>query len=417
LSSQSFWQMNLDRLSGILRELGVKPDTVEFEISETIVLKDMEKAISLMEQIRAMGIRLTLDDFGTGGGSLSSLKQFPIHTLKIDPSFLRGISATSSNVPVVSAVISFAHSLNIQVIAEALETQEELEVLRSLQCDGFQGNHHSPPLAREHFRDYLRKRHTKPLIAAIVPEKADRQEAAPKRELPKAIVSEITQKIPEEYSAVETNQNPPYVIACSSCQNPFDALQAPWCFCLTSDPTLVCPKCSKCFCKAPLSYRHKIWDEAPETLWDYKNLYEAGQPPIPENAPVALAKHPLVLVVDDERQVLKTASRLIRNLGYATVVAHDGEEGIKLAKAYMPELVLSDALMPKLDGREMCRLLKQDSQTARIRSIIMTAFTGVSKYKSSVLKDLDCDEQIQKPVEFDRLRSILQKFLPPTPSH
>lgn len=411
LSSQSFWQMDKDRLSGILRELGTRPDSLEFEISESIILSDIEKATSLMEQLRGMGVRLTVDDFGTGGGSLTSLKQYPVHTLKIDPSFLRGISATSSNAPVVSAIISFAHSLNIQVVAEAVETADELEFLRSLQCDGFQGKHHSPPLAREHFREYLRKRQTKPAIVAGAQEKVDRKEPSPKRELPKTTVSEITQKIPEEYSAVEANQVPPYVIQCSNCQCTYDAIKVPWCSCLTSDPTLVCPNCAKCFCRASLAYRHRIWDEAPDTLWDYKNVYESTQQTLPENTPVALIKHPLVLVVDDERQILRTASRLIRGLGYAVVVAHDGEEGIKLAKAYMPEVILSDALMPKLDGREMCRLLRQDSQTAKIKSIIMTAFTGASKYKSSILKEIECDEQIQKPVEFDRLRAVLQKFL------
>ncbi len=411
LSSQSFWQMDKDRLSEILRELGTRPDSLEFEISESIILRDIEKSISLMEQIRGLGVRLTVDDFGTGGGSLTSLKQYPVHTLKIDPSLLRGISPASSNAPVVTAIISFAHSLNIQVVAEAVETPDEVEFLRSLQCDGFQGKRHSPPLAREHFREYLRKRQTKPAIAAGAQERVDPQDPSVNSELPKRRVSEITQKIPEEYSAVEANQVPPYMIQCSNCQSTYDAIKVPWCSCLTSDPTLVCPNCAKCFCKAALAYRHKVWDEAPDALWEYKNVYGSTQTALPENTPVALIKHPLVLVVDDETQVLRTASRLIRGLGYAVVVARDGEEGIKLAKAYMPEVILSDALMPKLDGREMCRLLKEDSQTAKIKSIIMTAFTGVSKYKSTILKEIECDEQIQKPVEFDRLRSILQKMI------
>jgi CheY-like chemotaxis protein len=74
-------------------------------------------------------------------------------------------------------------------------------------------------------------------------------------------------------------------------------------------------------------------------------------------------------------------------------------------------VVISDALMPKMDGRDMCTMLKRDPETARIKTIIMTAFTGASKYKTSALRDYQFDEQLQKPVEYDKLRSTLEKYL------
>ena len=405
LSAQFFWDLSLDRISSILRETGIRPEFIDFEISERILMKDAEKAIGIMTQLRDFGVHLSIDDFGSGGASLSSLKQFPAHTVKIDDSLVRGISSVSSEASTVAAIISMAHSQGMQVIGEAVETPGELDFLRSLRCDCVQGKLYSPALPRALFRQFVQKLQSPAVQPVIVETKARPAAMAPPAsafisDKKTELMSHANQAKPEEYN-----------VSCIHCAKPFDLMQAAWCLCLTSEQTLVCHNCKKCFCKAPLEYRHEIWGSAPDALWDRKKHYEANQPPLPTNTPVNLAKHPLVLVVDDERQILRIAHQVIRSAGYSVILAQNGEEGLKLAKDYLPEIVISDALMPKLDGREMCRLLKQDPQLASIRTVVMTTFTGAGKYKST-MPEYNFDEHFQKPVEAEKIHFMLQKYLP-----
>ena len=118
-----------------------------------------------------------------------------------------------------------------------------------------------------------------------------------------------------------------------------------------------------------------------------------------------------VLVVDDETFVLKTAYKLIRGMGYSVIVGKDGQQGLQLAFHYLPDLIISDALMPKMDGRELCALLKREPATSKMKMVIMTAFTGAAKYKANVIREFQFDEHLQKPVEFEKLRAVLQKLL------
>jgi CheY-like chemotaxis protein len=160
--------------------------------------------------------------------------------------------------------------------------------------------------------------------------------------------------MPEEKEPVQK-----YEILCYTCKAPFDALEAIWCNCLVSERTLVCPSCMNCFCKAPVSYKDRVWSSAPEALWDrrYEEHQKDSMPirnPTPETA-----KHPLVLIVDDDLMIQKIAARIIEKLGYGVVVANNGSEGLDLVKRYHPELVLTDALMPKMDGREMAKAINK----------------------------------------------------------
>jgi CheY-like chemotaxis protein len=120
---------------------------------------------------------------------------------------------------------------------------------------------------------------------------------------------------------------------------------------------------------------------------------------------------PLILVVDDEKQIQRIAFRDLEGLGYGVILARNGLEGLELAQKYMPDLILSDALMPKMDGREMCKRLKTDPQTSKIKVIIMTSLYTQSKYKTEAFRDFRVDDYQIKPLNLNELRTLLQKHL------
>jgi CheY-like chemotaxis protein len=199
--------------------------------------------------------------------------------------------------------------------------------------------------------------------------------------------------------------------ACHSCAETFDALAAPWCSCLVTERTLKCPHCGRCFCKAPVAYKSRFWSGAPRALWDRKfKEHHADFAPSANPEPEA-APRPLVLVVDDEKDIQRVAGRVIESLGYGLIVAHDGEEGLALARRYRPELVLTDALMPRLDGREMGRRIKEDPACGATRVVVMTALYTNMKYRNEGFKVFKVDDYMAKPLAFDDLRGILQKHL------
>jgi CheY-like chemotaxis protein len=203
----------------------------------------------------------------------------------------------------------------------------------------------------------------------------------------------------------------PYEITCLSCRASFDAVEAPWCGCLSKERTVVCPQCGACFCKAPRSHREKFWAAAPEALWDRKFAAHLHDFKPRENPPPESVKRPLVLIVDDEPEVLQAAIHAVEALGYATVVARNGVEGIELARSYKPDLVLSDAFMPRMDGREMCRKLKEDAATARIPIVVMTSLYTSSAHKYEAKGAFRVDEFLTKPLDVASLASALKRLL------
>jgi diguanylate cyclase (GGDEF)-like protein len=122
-----------------LKAAGRKPELFELEITESMVMQNPEHATKLMEELRAIGVRLAIDDFGTGYSSLAYLKQFPVHTLKVDQSFVRDLPHNRDDVAITRAVIAMAHSLKMNVIAEGVEREEQLALLTAEGCDEFQG--------------------------------------------------------------------------------------------------------------------------------------------------------------------------------------------------------------------------------------------------------------------------------------
>lgn len=158
VSAREFTPALPGRVAELLRRHALNPAWLELEITESTLMNDIERVIAIMDQIAALGVTLSLDDFGTGYSSLSYLKRFPIDTLKIDRSFTMGIPADSNDCAIASTIISIAQQLKHRVIAEGVETGEQLAFLRSAGCDEVQGYLYSKPLSAEAFEAELRQR-------------------------------------------------------------------------------------------------------------------------------------------------------------------------------------------------------------------------------------------------------------------
>jgi diguanylate cyclase (GGDEF)-like protein len=148
LSVKQLQDRNLiDIISEILAETRVSPATLEVEITESIAIKDLDQTIAILESLREIGVKISLDDFGTGYSSLAALKYLPLDRLKIDRSFIRELKINTVDASIVNTIINLGHELNLNVVAEGVETIEQFELLRSINCDAVQGFFFSRPVA------------------------------------------------------------------------------------------------------------------------------------------------------------------------------------------------------------------------------------------------------------------------------
>ena len=141
----------LEDLFSVLRETGLDPHSLELEVTESVLMRNAEVAASTLKAVRDIGIRVSVDDFGTGYSSLSYLRKFPLDSLKIDQSFLRKIHVAPDDSIIVSAIISMGRAIGLRVIAEGVETVEELAFLEANDCDEAQGFYFSRPVPAEEF--------------------------------------------------------------------------------------------------------------------------------------------------------------------------------------------------------------------------------------------------------------------------
>lgn len=146
----------LDALVAVLTETGLDPTSLELELTESVLMKHADPAATILKALKKIGVRVALDDFGTGYSSLSYLRRFPIDTLKIDQSFVRQITAPGDDTSIVTAVIRMARSLKLRVVAEGVETLEQLYFLRANECDEAQGYYFSRPVPPQKFARLLK---------------------------------------------------------------------------------------------------------------------------------------------------------------------------------------------------------------------------------------------------------------------
>lgn len=138
-------------------QYGVDPSRLMLEITEGVLLADVNLALNWLNAVRAQGFRIYIDDFGTGYSSLSYLKRFPVDTVKIDKSFVRDMGTNSNDRSLVEAIIAMAHSLGLRVVAEGVENLAQLELLRLMNCHCIQGYHFSRPVPIEAFAEVAQR--------------------------------------------------------------------------------------------------------------------------------------------------------------------------------------------------------------------------------------------------------------------
>lgn len=169
IPARQFAQPDLaKRVAAVLQEAGLAPARLELEITEGVAMQDIPRTIAILTELKQLGVKFALDDFGTGFSSLSYLKRFPLDKLKIDQSFVRGLPADENDAAITRAVIALGQSLKLKVIAEGVETREQLALLRDQGCDEYQGNFFSKPVPAQEFAN---------LIARANAERKNRQDS------------------------------------------------------------------------------------------------------------------------------------------------------------------------------------------------------------------------------------------------
>jgi len=157
----SAWQFRQENLLATIRQAlldaDLDPSYLEVELTESAVMTNPEESVSILEQLSKMGVLVSVDDFGTGYSSMSYLRRFPIDKLKIDRGFISEIMTRPDDASIVRAIVSLAHSLRLKVVAEGVETPDQLEFLKTLGCDQYQGFHFSTPVSAADFEELLRR--------------------------------------------------------------------------------------------------------------------------------------------------------------------------------------------------------------------------------------------------------------------
>jgi diguanylate cyclase (GGDEF)-like protein/PAS domain S-box-containing protein len=167
LSAIEFAQSDfVQNVQTILTQTQLDPEFLELEMTESLVMRDVESAIMKLDELKALGVKVSVDDFGTGYSSLSYLTQFPIDVLKIDQSFVRNIANDEGNALLVASIISIAHNLHMRVIAEGVENPEQVTFLTSNDCDEIQGNYFSKPLDASSYERFIRNKKRSAVIEA-----------------------------------------------------------------------------------------------------------------------------------------------------------------------------------------------------------------------------------------------------------
>jgi len=158
LSARQFENNVPDLVAGIIRETGISPDSLALEITEGIAMKNVDQNIKMLEDLRELGLSISIDDFGTGYSSLAYLKRFPLNTLKIDISFIREITTNLDDREITRTIIAMGQNLQLKVLAEGVETDEQVKILRQGGCDYIQGYYYSRPMPADEVINFLELR-------------------------------------------------------------------------------------------------------------------------------------------------------------------------------------------------------------------------------------------------------------------
>lgn len=203
-----------------------------------------------------------------------------------------------------------------------------------------------------------------------------------------------------------------YEQACVRCSRPIDLLSATWCECLSSERTFACNHCGGCACDSSATFRNKFWMDAPPALWMRRRDEKgASKDRLLSLKPQSVSR-PFALVIDDDPQILAVARRILIDAGFTTLTTHKPEDAREIAFSLRPDLILTDALMPRLDGRELCRQLKTDPRSSRTVIIVMTSLYKGTIQRNEAFKTFLVDEYLEKPVRRSLLEAAIERLLP-----
>jgi CheY-like chemotaxis protein len=195
----------------------------------------------------------------------------------------------------------------------------------------------------------------------------------------------------------------PSSLPCPTCAAPIDLARVEWCQCVTKPLSLVCRACRNCSCKLRDFPKRAEWTCALLELRQ-KQTEEKFRRALKTEMPNASGS-PTVLVVDDDEEIRLIAEYSIQQMGYNVVTASGSQEALEIVDRSRPDIVLTDALMPKMDGRQLCRLIK--AADSSIKVVIMTALYKSSRYRTEALHTFRADEYLAKPIDFARLQQVL----------
>jgi len=197
---------------------------------------------------------------------------------------------------------------------------------------------------------------------------------------------------------------------CYHCYSKFDETKPQWCDCVRPLRTLLCPACHRCFCTVPLPYKRGFWTAAS------RSLREAPERFAHDGAATACmsepAAGPMVLVVDDDEAMRSLIACRIRQIGYRAMTTGDPHHALMMARSRDVAVVLTDALMPQMDGRELCLSLKSTEEGTDKKVIVMTSLYRSRRYADEAVLRYNADAYITKPIDFPRLNNLLADLAP-----
>lgn len=178
MSARQFAHKGLvDQIAGELAAARMTGDDLEIEITESLVMQNPEQAVQLAHALKALGISISIDDFGTGFSSLAYLKRFPVDSVKIDRAFIKEIPSDVDDMAITKGIIALGHSLRLKVIAEGVEKAEQFAFLAENECDELQGYIFSKPLTAAEFATFHRAHKAEPARTALKPQQRLKSEA------------------------------------------------------------------------------------------------------------------------------------------------------------------------------------------------------------------------------------------------
>ncbi|MEO8035958.1 MAG: response regulator [Acidobacteriota bacterium] len=209
-----------------------------------------------------------------------------------------------------------------------------------------------------------------------------------------------------------SNARQAFNVPCVHCKVAFDLSSADFCGCIARERTFACPGCGGCACEVSFRLRNEFWLSAPPSLWERRKQEEITGMARLLSLDAATLPRPFALIVDDDPRLLSTAEQVVRGMGFHTLCCANPEEAATIAASILPDLLLTDALMPRLDGRELCRRLKEDEKTAGITIVVMSSLYRGTSYRNEAFKTFHVDDYLDKPVRPSVLRDAVYHLMP-----